>query len=232
MIDAHCHLYELDESAWVNNGLEAMVCAGAGLETSRKAVELAQVNPKVYATVGVHPEESEDRDENELRKLLKMPKVVAVGECGLDLGGETEEELLKFNVGLAQETGLPLVIHNRHQDAGILRLVGYDSVMLHCFTSDTEFMKVATGRGWYISFGGILTFKSSQALRETAKLVPGELLLVETDSPYLAPEPIRGTVNRPGNVKIVIEKLAEVRGCTFEEAEKITSENAKKLFKL
>lgn len=239
MIDAHCHLDGFqpgDIDAMVQRFKGEMIASGAGVESSRKAVEMAQKYSNVYATVGIHPEAvNESRITNhelwiELENLLKMPKVVAVGECGLDLGGEAEEELLKMHVGLAHELDLPLVIHNRHQDEGILRLVR-GRVMMHCFTSDMEMMKKCVARGWYISFGGIITFRKSGYLREVAGEVPEELLLCETDSPYLAPEPVRGSMNKPENVKIVIQKLAEVRGRRFEEMERITSANAKRFFR-
>ena len=212
-----------------NAGITGMICCGADLESSKKAIEIASKFPSVWATAGIHPESNDDP--LEIENLLNFPKVVAVGECGLDSDNPQEESLLKSQLELAQKYNLPLVVHNRKQDAKILKILGnYPKIMLHCFTSDMEFMKECVRRGWYISFGGIVTFKSSHALRETAKAVPENRLLIETDAPYLAPEPVRGSRNVPTNVKIVAIKIAEVRGTSINQIEKITSENCKLLF--
>ncbi len=239
MIDAHCHLYELPEEEWVNNGLEAMICAGSDLESSRRAIELAENYPNVYATVGMHPEAISEfhsltvaQLRSEVKKLISRKKVVAVGECGLDTGSEEEVELFKFNINLAKETGLPLVVHCRNMFGKVFEILDYDRVQMHCFTGNEEEMRECVGRGWYISFGGILTFKKSGELRRIASLVPENKLLVETDSPYLAPEPVRGSRNFPKNVKYVVDCLAEARGMEPERIEAVTNENAKKLFNL
>jgi len=226
MIDAHCHLYEIPEEEWKDNGLEAMVCAGADLESSRMAIKLASKFDNVWATVGMHPESGIMNHESceELRTLLKEPKVVAVGECGLETGSDEEIKLFKFNIDLAKETGLPLVVHCRNMFNKIFEILDYGKVQMHCFTGTEEEMRECVKRGWYISFGGILTFKKNEELRRVAKLVPEELLLVETDSPYLSPEPVRGTKNVPTNVKYVLDCLAK------ENMEQITSENARRLF--
>lgn len=227
MIDSHCHLYEMPEEEWKDNGLEAMICAGADLETSKKAIELANKYQNVYATVGIHPESVSSYQlavVSELKKLISHKKVVAVGECGLEAGNEEEIELFKFNINLAKETGLPLVVHCRNMFEKIFETLDYDKVQMHCFTGSEEQMKECVRRGWYISFGGILTFKKSEELRRVAGLVPEDKLLVETDSPYLAPEPVRGTKNIPTNVEYVIDCLAK------ENTEQITSENARRYF--
>ena len=225
MIDAHCHLYEIPEEEWKDNGLEAMVCAGADLETSKKSIQLANKYENVYATVGIHPEGmKEPRDPSTLLGMTKERKVVAVGECGLETGSDEEIKLFKFNIDLAKETGLPLVVHCRNMFNKIFEILDYGKVQMHCFTGTEEEMRECVKRGWYISFGGILTFKKNEELRRVAKLVPEELLLVETDSPYLSPEPVRGTKNVPTNVKYVLDCLAK------ENMEQITSENARRLF--
>ena len=230
MIDSHCHLYEIPEEEWVDNGLEAMVCAGADVETSEKAIELAEKHPNVYATAGIHPEGmGKLRDLSALLEMTKKPKVVAVGECGLDTGSEAEIELFKFNINLAKETGLPVVVHCRNMFDRVFEVLNYDKVQMHCFTGNEEEMRECVRRGWYISFGGILTFKKSEYSREVARLVPEDKLLIETDSPYLTPEPVRGTRNTPVNVKYVLDCLTKVRGTRVEQ---ITSENARRLFGL
>ena len=182
--------------------------------------------------MGVHPEDINDRDEKELRKLLKMPKVVAVGECGLDTGSDEEVDLFKFNIELAKETGLPLVVHCRNQFEKVFEALDLDRVQMHCFTGNMEQMQECVRRGWYIGLGGIVTFKSSHELREVAKEIPEDRLLIETDAPYLAPEPVRGSRNTPQNVKIVAAKISEVRGTSINQIEEITTQNARRLFGL
>ncbi len=248
MTDAHCHLqYLSDIGAEVQRckaeGITSLICVGFDIKSSQQAIKIATKFPNVWATVGVHPEEISNFQFpifNELLKLAKFSKVVGIGECGLDFIESTtpEEktrqiELLKLHIELAQETKLPLVIHNRNADSDLLKIINYKlkiKTMLHCFTGDIMFMKESIARGWYISFGGILTFKRSEYLREIAKLVPENLLLIETDSPYLAPEPHRGSQNRPKNVKIVAELLAKLRGTSINRIEEITDQNVMKLF--
>ncbi|KKU29072.1 MAG: Deoxyribonuclease, TatD family [Candidatus Amesbacteria bacterium GW2011_GWA2_47_11b] len=232
MIDAHCHLQEFENPSEVISGLEAVICCGSGVKSSQKAVELASKYKEVFATVGVHPEDINDRDEKELRKLLKMPKVVAVGECGLDTGSDEEVDLFKFNIELAKETGLPLVVHCRNQFEKVFEALDLDRVQMHCFTGNMEQMQECVRRGWYIGLGGIVTFKSSHELREVAKEIPEDRLLIETDAPYLAPEPVRGSRNTPQNVKIVAAKISEVRGTSINQIEEITTQNARRLFGL
>lgn len=238
MIDAHCHLQDIPNFDISN--LEIVICAGASIESSKVAIELANKYSNVWATVGIHPESKDElRILNyELRKLVKEPKVVAIGECGLDSDDPRELELLKLHVNLANEFNLPLVIHNRNQDKNILEILSPQhlapstKVMLHCFTSDQAFANECIKRGWYISFGGILTFKKNDYLREIAKQVPSGLLLTETDSPYLAPEPLRGSQNIPKNVKIVAELLANLRNTSINQIEEITERNCRRLFKI
>lgn len=263
MIDAHCHLYEAEDveaelARFRAAGGEALVCAGAGVESSGVAAGLAEKYDGVWATAGVHPENFEEikglSDEEIKKKLIELTrhkKVVAVGECGLDYPdgspprespfghsrGESRErqrELFKKNVGAARETKLPLVVHCRNAFGEVWKLVKDTGVVgqMHCWTGSEEWMRKFVETGWYISFGGIVTFKNSRDLREVAKIVPEERLLVETDSPYLAPEPVRGSKNEPANVKYVVACLAEVRGMNEEKMGRITSENARRVFGL
>lgn len=229
MTDAHCHLQDL-ENFDISN-LKFVICSGASVESSNKALEIAQKFPNVWATVGIHPESNDNF--LEIEKLVKFPKVVAIGECGLDSNDPRELDLLKLHVDLARKCNLPLVIHNRNQDKNILNILGdYPKVMLHCFTSNMQFMQECVSRGWYISFGGILTFKRSEYLREIAKQVPEDLLLIETDAPYLAPEPLRGLKNVPGNVKIIAQTLATLCRLSLSRIDQITTTNSQKLFGL
>ena len=269
MVDTHCHLYEAGDieaelARFKAAGGGALVCAGAGIESSKRAIELAGKYPEVWATVGVHPESLTPEFSNlqlsitnELLNLIKNEKVVAVGECGLDyaegmqdtpprspsghLGGEDgnrgenrdrQKELFRINVEAARETGLPLVVHCRNAFEDIWERVKNAGVVgqMHCWTGNEEWMKKFVEAGWYISFGGILTFKNSRDLREVAGKVPEDKLLVETDAPYLAPEPVRGSKNTPANVKYVVACLAEIRGLSIQSMSKITSENTRRLF--
>ncbi len=228
MIDAHCHLYEFENikaevEKFRSIGGTAMVCCGGDLESSKKSVEIANLYPEVFATVGVHPEhQSGIPNTDDFLKLIN-DRVIAIGECGLDYYPDTsleqkdfQEKLLKFNIDLAEKTNLPLVVHCRSAFDDLFRILHYPKVQMHCFTGNLEQMQECIKRGWYISFGGILTFKSSHQLREVAKQVPSDRLLVETDSPYLAPEPIRGSLNTPSNVKIVSETLEQIVGQPIE----------------
>lgn len=252
LIDSHCHLQEFEDlqavvSSASKAGITDMICAGADLESSKQAIEIANKFPNVWATAGIHPEEnskfkilrSKEVLKSKLLKLLKQTKVVAVGECGLDYQIETRDgdrekqrELLKLNIDLARDTGLPLVVHCRNAFNDVFEIVDLERVQMHCFTGNMEQMQECVRRGWYISFGGIVTFKNSHELREVAKMVPEDKLLVETDSPYLAPEPVRGTRNEPKNVKIVAEVLAKTKSVTFEKIDEITTENAIQLFNI
>lgn len=243
MIDAHCHLQEFEDlqavvSSASKAGITGMICAGADLESSKKAIEIANKFPGVWATAGIHPEGNQNANvksqnlKSNLLNLLRLPKVVAVGECGLNTDSDEEVELFKFNIELAKETGLPLVVHCRNQFKKVFEVVDYDKVQMHCFTGNMEQMQECVKRGWYISFGGIVTFKSSHELRAVAKAVPEDKLLIETDAPYLAPEPVRGSRNIPANVKIVAAKIAEVRSTSINQIEEVTTENARQLFGL
>lgn len=235
MVDAHCHLQTSDIVTELQScrevGVTRLICAGYDIESSEKAIEVASIYPEVFATVGIHPESKDDF--SEIKRLVNQPKVIAIGECGLDSAEPRELDLLKLHVELAGEYNLPLVIHNRNQDQKILEIIGdYPKVMMHCFTSSESFMKQCVARGWYISFGGILTFKKRDELREIAKLVPDNKLLIETDSPYLAPEPLRGSQNNPKNVKIVAELLASLRNTSINQIEEITEKNCRQLFNI
>jgi TatD DNase family protein len=229
MSDAHCHLQDLEN--FDISDLKYVICAGFDIKSSKRAIEIAQEYPNVWATVGIHPESNDSI--SEIKDLVGQLKVIAIGECGLDSGSPQECELLQRHLDLAKEFDLPLVIHNRNQDQKILEILGsYTKVMLHCFTSNQSFANECIKRGWYISFGGILTFNKSEYLREIAKQVPEDLLLIETDSPYLSPEPNRGMKNHPNNVKIIAQLLANLRNTSINRIEEITDRNTETLFKI
>lgn len=235
MIDSHCHLDSVQFEVLPDvSGLEAVITSGASIASSKRCVEIASKLYNVYATVGLGYEPKYrqwERLEKEIGELCKNKKVVGIGECGIDSDNLGEEELLAFHVKIAKALDLPLVVHNRRQDEKVLSILGdYPKVMIHCFTSDMAFMEECVRRGWYVSFGGIVTFKKSEELREVVKRVPEDKLLIETDAPYLAPEPVRGSRNVPANVKIIAKPIAEIRGTSIEKIEDITTRNAKRLF--
>lgn len=257
MIDAHCHLYDeqfapgelpLVIGRAKENGVTAIICNGGGVTSSRRAVELAQKYDEVWAAVGIHPEEQSEMDNlgkgavvAELSELARQPKVVAIGEAGLDYyetttpeEKEKQIEMLQINIDLASQTGLPLVLHNRNADQHIRKALDNfeGKVQLHCFVGDLEFLNWAVERKYYISLGGIITFKNAGRVFEIIKHIPEELLLVETDSPYLSPEPKRGARNEPSNVKIVIEAVAKARSTTADKIGRLTTRNAVRLFNL
>ncbi len=240
MTDAHCHLdnpqLEEVDSPILLSGIDIAITCGANIPSSKRCVAIANKNPQVYAAVGLGYEPVYSQWDKLKKELLEMggnKKTVAIGECGLDSDNLQEDELLEFHLDLAKELDLPLVIHNRHQDERIFKILGdYPKVMMHCFTGSIEQMKSCVDRGWYISFGGIATFKKSDALREVVMQTPENRLLIETDSPYLSPEPIRGSVNTPANVKIVAEMVAKLRGVSIAEVDNITTLNVRKLFNI
>jgi len=229
MTDVHCHLGEGE----IKNIEWRVVTSGTNEESSKRAVELANKYPHVWATVGVHPEEITNFKFlifNQLKNLLNSKKVVGVGEIGLDYKeGITEEEkqqqkeLFKTMVELAEEADKPVVVHNRNADEDIWEMLKdyRGKAIMHCFTRNEEFMKKCVRRSWYISFGGLLLRENNSRMRKVATLVPNEYLLVETDAPYVTPM----------NVKLVAETLALLRKVDMKEIEKITDQNADRVFK-
>ena len=208
-------------------GVEKMICVGTNLEDSQEAIEIANKFEGVYASVGIHPEGTCD-DWEKFEELISKPKVVAIGECGLDykVGLPGQEGVFQKQIGIAKKLNLPLIIHCRdaQEDMSKIDLTANRGV-LHCFAGGINIPD-----NFYVSFAGNVTFKNAPNLREVAKAIPLEKLLLETDSPLLAPEPLRGSKNSPKNVKIIASLLSELKGVPVEELEKITSENAARLF--
>ena len=243
MVDSHCHLndsqFEGQIESEINRaksvGVTTLVCNGYDLPSSEKALRIAETYEEVFATVGCHPE-SKDFDKKLFLKLSQHQKVVAIGECGLDYTPETTEEekteqreLLKFNLELARETKMPLVVHCRNAFDDIFEMIDYDRVQMHCFTGNMAQMQECVRRGWYMSFGGVVTFKSSNELREVVTQVPADRLLLETDSPYISPEPVRGKPNFPANLIYIARLIAQTRNIALEEVDKLTTANAYRL---
>jgi TatD DNase family protein len=249
-IDSHCHINFPELAANLDEVLENMrrnevsdaLCVGVSLEKFPQVLALAEKYPHVYASVGVHPDHELDAEPTveQLAQLAAHPRVVAIGETGLDyfrLKGDLEwqRERFRTHIRAARSCGKPLIIHTREAAADTLRIMreeGAEQVggVMHCFTESMETAQAAMALGFYISFSGIVTFKSAAALKEVAREIPLERMLIETDSPYLAPVPFRGKVNQPAYVRHVAEEIARLRGVTPDEIGRATTANFRRLF--
>ena len=221
--------------------MERIVAIGVGRASSERAVALAEAHPEVHAAVGVHPNDADgftDDDIAWMRTLCAHPRVVAVGECGLDYFRDharpaNQMRAFRAQIALAREVGLPLVIHTREAADDTLAVLAEDAegltVVLHCFSLPDRLDEVVA-RGYVLSFAGPVTFPRSADLQRAARDVPGHLLMVETDSPYLAPVPRRGRPNRPANVAHTLRFVAGLRGVSEEELDELTSANAARVF--
>ena len=253
LIDSHCHLTKqfLDNPAEIiqrakDNGVGKMICVGTNLEDSKQAIEIARRFDEVYASVGIHPDSPSPSasDWSEFENLIFEPKVVAIGETGLDykVGLPGQKDLFEKQILLAEKYDKPLIIHIREAQKDLMEMlkplqgkqVQHDNLcgVFHCFSGDQKYLEFVLEKDFYVSFAGNITFKNAENIRELTKLVPLDKILVETDSPFLSPEPLRGKQNEPANVKIVAQFLANLKGVSFDELEKITSGNAIKLFNL
>ncbi len=253
LVDSHCHLdlLKLEDETLDDVLAEAreadvqqMLCVSISLERFPAMMDLIAPHPQILASVGVHPdgEDGEDPDEDRLTALADDAGIVAVGETGLDyfrIEGDTEWQRERFrrHIRAARAVNKPLIVHTRAAKADTLRILEEENArdvggVLHCFTEDWEMAKAAMEMNFYISFSGIVTFKNAVELKEVARQVPADRMLVETDSPYLAPVPKRGKSNRPAYVKFVAEYLAGLRGESFETLAASTTNNFKSLFKV
>ncbi len=257
LIDTHTHLddarYESDREAMIARareaGVDTMITIGCDLATSRSAVALAGHYPFVYASIGVHPHEVKHIADNwydELRQLARETKVVAYGEIGLDYhynhsDPELQRRRFREQIQLARELKLPVIIHTREAQDDTIRILKEERAseiggVFHCFSGDAWLAKDALELGFYLSFSGILTFQNATMLRDIARTVPADRLLIETDCPYLTPIPHRGKRNEPAYVKYVAETLATITphggGMTAEDIGRLTSDNARRLFKI
>lgn len=252
LVDSHCHLdfadFEADRAALMERARDAgvglMVTISTRVREFDKIRALAEAYPEVYGSVGTHPNsahEEPDITTEELVELSKHPKVVAIGEAGLDYFYGAEHKLLQAqglrrHIAAARITQLPLVIHARNADEDMIEILrdetgkGAFPAILHCFSSGAELARVGVELGLYVSFSGILTFKSAEALRDVARDVPLDRLLVETDAPYLAPVPHRGQRNEPAYVRDTAAVLAGVKGVSLDEMTRITTDNFMRLF--
>ncbi len=250
-VDSHCHLDFPDFAGKLPEVLARMrqarvggaLCIAVNLPDLPAVLALARDHPHLWATVGVHPDypDTPEPDVDTLVRLARSsPKVLAIGETGLDyfrLQGDLEWQRERFRVHIraARAVGLPLVVHTRQASADTIRLLTEEGAsgvggVMHCFTEDWPTARAALDLGFHISFSGIVTFKSARDLREVAAKVPDDRLLIETDCPYLAPVPHRGRTNEPGFVPHVATTLAEVRGVPVDQIESLTTDNFCRLF--
>ncbi len=257
LIDSHTHLddarYNVDRDAMIARareaGVDTLVTIGCDLATSQAAVELAERYPFVYATVGVHPHEVKRIGDGwyvELQRLARHPRVVAYGEIGLDYHynySPPQQQRARFReqIAVARDLHLPVVIHTREAQEDTITILKEEKAadvggVFHCFTGDAWLAKDALDLGFFLSFSGVITFQNATMLRDILRWVPMDRLLVETDCPYLTPVPHRGKRNEPAYVKLVAQTIAEVKSTeqslTLEDVGRITSENARRLFKM
>lgn len=251
-IDSHCHINFPELAANMSDVLAQMrqnevvsaLCVSVNLADFPQVLALAEQYPHIFASVGVHPdyEGVEEPDVARLVGLAQHPKVIAIGETGLDyfrLKGDLEWQRARFrnHIRAARASSKPLIIHTREAAADTLRIMAEENAaeasgVMHCFTETWEVAEAALAMGFYISFSGIVTFKNAKQLKEVARRVPLERMLIETDAPYLAPVPHRGKLNQPAYVKHVAEEIALLRGIGVDEVGRRTTENFERLFKL
>lgn len=251
LVDSHCHLDfpDLIENEadvlerMAENGVTHALCVSVKLETLPAVIGLAERHANLFASVGVHPDNAdcEEPDEARLLALAAHPKVVAIGETGLDYywhkdAPEWQRARFRTHIRAARRCAKPLIIHTRNSAADTLRLMreeGADQAggVMHCFTETREVAAGALDLGFHISFSGIVSFKNAEALRDVARFVPSDRLLVETDAPYLAPMPFRGKTNQPAYVRHVAQAVADARGESLASVAEATSRNFFRLFK-
>lgn len=253
LIDTHAHLndtqYNQDRDQVVKralaSGVRAIISVGYDMEAVRAAVALAQCYADVYAAVGIHPHHAREMVEDnwaELEGLIRQPKVVAIGEIGLDFYRNLspqlqQEEIFRRQLAIVRSSGLPVIIHDRDAHQATLRILQNEGLLpaggvFHCFSGDRALARQCLDLGFYLSFAGPVTFKNASQAIEVARWAPLDRLLVETDCPYLAPEPYRGKRNEPAFVANVASRIAQLRGLPLEAVAEATTTNAKKLFGL
>jgi TatD DNase family protein len=253
LFDTHSHLNsekfagELDTllASARGNGVRQIVIPGYDYESNLRSLEIASREEGVYCAVGYHPCDLNDLTDEHYQKLYewaKLDEVVAIGEIGLDYYWDTvkpelQDQMFRKQIAIAKETGLPIVIHDRDAHGDLLKILKEEDAakvggIMHCFSGSWEMAQECMKMNFYISFGGPVTFKNGKRPQEVASKVPLDRLLIETDAPYLTPEPYRGKRNEPAYVKHVAEKIASLREMAFEEIAAKTAENARRIFRL
>ena len=252
LIDSHAHIdddrFDADREAVLSRaraaGVDLIVNIGADMASSARSVALAEQYPQVYATVGMHPHDAKDMREQDYQQLVRwaaQPKVVAIGEIGLDYHYDlsprpVQQEVFLRQLDIARQTGKPFVVHEREAHADTFEIIrsaakGLEGVF-HCFSGSVETARQYLKLGFYVSIAGPVTFPKSAKTKEVARYVPLDRLLVETDSPYLTPQAFRGRRNEPAYVRLVAEEIAALREVSLEELARATSENACRLFRI
>ena len=252
LFDTHAHMddraFDADRDVLLsdlpNQGIELLMNPGCSLESSRNAVKLANQYDYIYAAVGSHPDAADEVNEEvleEYKKLCKLnDKVKAIGEIGLDyhyedIPRDLQKKAFRAQMALAAELDLPAIVHERdaHEDGmAIVRQFGQVKGVFHCYSGSVEMARQLVELGWYIGFTGVLTFKNARKAVEVAASIPLVRIVLETDCPYMAPDPFRGKRNDPGKLYRMAEKLAEIRGLSVEEIHRITVENGKRLYRI
>ena len=252
LFDTHAHMddraFDVDREQLLaslpEQGLALVMNPGCSLASSRNAAALAERYDYIYAAVGSHPDAADEVNAEvleEYRKLCKLnPKVKAIGEIGLDyhyedIPRQIQLSAFRAQMELARELGLPVIVHEReaHEDGmAVVREFPQVTGVFHCYSGSAEMARQLVDRGWYIGFTGVLTFKNARKAVEVASSIPLERIVLETDCPYMAPEPFRGKRNDPGKLYRMAEKLAEIRGLPVEEIHRITVENGKRLYRI
>ena len=249
LIDTHAHLDMYEDYRVVienakNNGIKKIIIPAVETEYFQKILDIANSYEDVYCMMGIFPTEAKNWHDDildEIKELSNNDKVVAIGEIGLDYYWDKsfidkQKDIFIKQIKLANELGLPIEIHDReaHKDCfdTLKQYNNGSDVVFHCFSGSVEFARECIREGWYIALGGVVTFKNAVKTKEVAKDIPLEMLMLETDSPYLTPVPFRGKENQPAYVKYVAEEIAKLRGIDVEEVVKITTQNAEKVFKI
>ncbi len=253
LIDTHSHYndekFDNDRDEVIqniaNSGITTIINAGYSLESSKRAIEIANNYDFMYATVGVSPNDIENLENNyieQIKEMAKEQKVIAIGEIGLDYywnkeNKETQKEIFIKQVELANQLGLPIVIHARDAVMDTIDILKNKvncnkKGVFHCCPLNTELIKEGLKLGFYISFAGPITFKNSKNAEEIVKMVPIDRILIETDSPYLSPEPVRGTRNDSRNIKYIAQKIAQIKNMPIENIAEQIQKNAKTIFKI
>ena len=252
IVDSHCHIDRVDLDAFGgsiesmldharNLSVDKFLCVCIDLEHFDDVHTLSKSYPNIYCSVGVHPTETNCKDPSieELLEYAKSNRVIAIGETGLDYfhvrkdEADWQRDRFRRHIAASNQSGKPMIIHMRDSKEDTIEILSREKAekgVMHCFAEDLETAEAAIDLGFYISFSGILTFKSAQDLREVAKQIPTERILIETDSPYLTPVPYRGKPNSPAYTYYVAEKLAEIRNTTIGEIAKVTTQNFNQLF--
>jgi len=253
LIDTHAHLQDKDLKKDLeqvlnraqNAGLEKIICVGYDLASSQEALQLARKYRQVHAVVGIHPHDAQSLTPDVKEKIFAMARdqrVVAIGEIGLDFyrdlsPREIQRQAFREQIKMAQEIGKPIVIHDRDAHQEVMEIIkaekaGKNLGIMHCYSGALPMANELIKLGFYISFAGPLTFKNASKAHETAAKIPIDKILVETDCPYLSPEPFRGKLNEPANAKYVAAKLAELRNKSIDEIAYLTNLNARKVYRI